>query len=257
MTAAQFEGLAGQIKPFCDYLYLHIKGEPLLHPQLADLLHSAARHVLKVNLTTNGLLLPERAGLLHRADCLRQTNLSLQSYTPATHGALEPWLDQLVQYARQEAAQGRYTAFRLWTLPQSRQPHPLSREMLTLLEAAFSLPPGRLLEQVNGPSATIAENIYLSFERQFDWPGLDAPDYGPHGSCYGGREMVGILADGTLVPCCLDGEGDCALGNVLETPLAQLLESARLTAMAEGFRQRRVVEPLCRRCGYRTRFGGD
>ena len=34
LTPEEFALLAGRLRPHTDYLYLHVMGEPLLHPQL-------------------------------------------------------------------------------------------------------------------------------------------------------------------------------------------------------------------------------
>jgi radical SAM protein with 4Fe4S-binding SPASM domain len=72
--------------------------------------------------------------------------------------------------------------------------------------------------------------------------------------CYGLRDQIGVLCDGTVVPCCLDHEGDLALGNLFRQDLSEILETSRAKAIYEGFSNRRAAEDLCRRCGYAQRF---
>ena len=61
-------------------------------------------------------------------------------------------------------------------------------------------------------------------------------------------KQIGILADGTLVPCCLDHNGDVALGNLLKQSLEEILASPRAQAMIEGFKHHQATEPLCETC---------
>ncbi|MEG1687132.1 MAG: radical SAM protein, partial [Angelakisella sp.] len=246
MTPAQFGSLLRQIKPHTRYLYLHIKGEPLMHPQLDELLALAAQEEMLVHLTTNGLLLPQRTELLVSAPALRQTNISLHSYTPETHGPLEPWVDSLCDYARRQAQNAHFTVFRFWTLGDDRQPTGWDAQTLALLDKQFPDAGGiSYFKRSNERSIALEKGIFISLDRQFDWPGLQMPNHGAVGSCHGGRSMAGILADGTVVPCCLDGDGVCALGNAFTTPLDDILASPRYTALCEGFQKRRIVEPLC------------
>lgn len=256
MSAAEFDRLAADVSRHCGYIYLHVKGEPLLHPQLGEVLESADKNRLKVNITTNGVLLPQRAELLLQSPAVRQVNLSLHGYAHDTHGEPEDWLDALCSFAVMAAEQGIFTVFRFWTLDAARRPGGDAARMLALLERRFGLAES-LAEQSDRRSITLAKSIFVSFEEQFEWPSPLNDNYGGRGCCYGSRTMLGILADGTVVPCCLDSEGVCSLGNALETPLDELLASERLLAMSRGFEQRRVVEPLCRRCGYRLRFGTE
>jgi radical SAM protein with 4Fe4S-binding SPASM domain len=64
------------------------------------------------------------------------------------------------------------------------------------------------------------------------------------------RNQIGVLVDGTVVPCCLDHNGELSLGNLFELPLDEILASPRARAIFEGFSRHEAVEPLCRRCGY-------
>ena len=73
--------------------------------------------------------------------------------------------------------------------------------------------------------------------------------------CYGLRDQLGILCDGTVVPCCLDHEGDLALGNLFHQNMEEILTTPRAVSIYEGFSRRKAAESLCRRCGYARRFG--
>ena len=95
--------------------------------------------------------------------------------------------------------------------------------------------------------------MYLERAGKFEWPDLSANESGAQ-FCYGLRDQLGILADGTVVPCCLDHEGDIPLGNLFTQPLDEILNSPRARALREGFSQRRPAEELCRRCGFAARF---
>ena len=53
MTVSEFSHIAKEVKPFCDYLYFHIKGEPLLHPHLSEFFDIAEEYNFLVNITTN------------------------------------------------------------------------------------------------------------------------------------------------------------------------------------------------------------
>ena len=87
----------------------------------------------------------------------------------------------------------------------------------------------------------------------FDWR---EPRLAPEDSqfCYGLRQQIAVLCDGTVVPCCLDSEGRLALGNLLSQEMDDILASPRARAIQKGFDARRPAEELCRRCGYAARF---
>ena len=90
--------------------------------------------------------------------------------------------------------------------------------------------------------------------QKFAWPDIERIDPTDSVFCYGLRDQFGVLVDGTVVPCCLDSDGNIPLGNVYQQPLAEILTSPRAQALHDGFSCRRPTEELCRRCGYAQRY---
>ena len=70
MTPAEFRALAQKLRGETGYLYLHVLGEPLLHPQLPELLAIAGELGFRVCLVTNGTLLSRQRDALLGADAL-------------------------------------------------------------------------------------------------------------------------------------------------------------------------------------------
>ena len=246
LSVEEFRLLAGKLRRQTDYLYFHLLGEPLLHPELGALLRIAGELGFACMITTNGTLLPERGELLLAAERLRKVSISLQSFEANPGGELEGYLSGCLAFARKAAEKGVFCELRLWNRGGLETLNPAIRERL---EACFPLP---WEKSRNGWK--LAERIWLDPGERFDWPDLDAPDRGERCFCYGLRNQIGVLCDGTVVPCCLDHEGDIPLGNLFTQELDEILASPRARAIYEGFSQRRAVEELCRRCGYRTRF---
>ncbi len=246
LSVEEFRLLAGKLRRQTDYLYFHLLGEPLLHPELGALLRIAGELGFACMITTNGTLLPERGELLLAAERLRKVSISLQSFEANPGGELEGYLSGCLAFARKAAEKGVFCELRLWNRGGLETLNPAIQERL---EACFPLP---WEKSRNGWK--LAERIWLDPGERFDWPDLDAPDRGERCFCYGLRNQIGVLCDGTVVPCCLDHEGDIPLGNLFTQELDEILASPRARAIYEGFSQRRAVEELCRRCGYRTRF---
>ena len=260
MTAKQFIHVLDQIRSWTDYIYLHVKGEPLLHPQLDQLLEAAANFGFYVNLTTNGTLLRKKGHLLLEHP-VRQVNISLHSFDANIHMpggmSFRDYIMSTIDFAMKFSPEHGITAFRLWNQRDDlSQPLPgePNDEILQMLAESFSFT-GSLdpvLYQTN--DARLAPDIYLSFDRKFDWPALDAPDYGSCGTCLGLKSHAAILCDGTVIPCCLDGDGIVKLGNIFTQSFQEILEGPRSQNLQKDFQTRQIREPLCRRCGYRTRF---
>ena len=59
MSAQEFGLVLSRLEGYVQYVYLHVMGEPLLHPELPALLAIAGELDFLVNITTNGTLLPQ------------------------------------------------------------------------------------------------------------------------------------------------------------------------------------------------------
>lgn len=252
LSPDQFRTLAEKIRPHTEYLYLHLMGEPLLHPQLEQLLAIAEKLQFKVMLTTNGTLLTQRCPLLCRCSAVQKISISLHSFEGnSPSGTLDDYLNQCISFAKQAAAAGKRCAFRLWNLDgdNTTGANSQNRHILDVLHAAF---PGEWKTDWKG--STLSPRIYLEWGEKFEWPDLNAQETGSTSFCYGLRDHIGVLCDGTVVPCCLDHEGDIPLGNLFAQPLDEILSSPRAQTIYNGFSNGMACEELCRKCGYSTRF---
>lgn len=257
----QFSHMLDEIKPYTDHIYLHVKGEPLMHPKLDVLMDISHAKGFRVNLTTNGTLIRKAGPKLLGKPALRQINFSLHSFDghPGSENR-EQYLSDIFAFVREIRNQPVYVSFRLWNLRQDNAMNAAlqrNRETLAMIEREFGLD-YRIEERLDpGGGIKIEERIYVNFDYEFDWPSLSAPEDDGVGFCHALRQHAAILTDGTVVPCCLDGNGIIRLGNVRQESFGQILAGERARRIVEGFSRRRAVEELCRKCGYRKRFGGN
>ncbi len=236
----KFEYILGQIKPFGSHIYLHIKGEPMLHPQLSNILRLCAENSIKVDITTNGTLLKQNKEILIN-NPVRQINISLHSFESDNP---QQYLQSVTDFAREITEKTpTVVVLRQWVASDENDYTKL------YLMKEFNL------DSINIQRSTkLKDNVFLSQAEQFDWPSLDMPHISNRGFCYGMRSQVGILVCGTVVPCCLDSEGVIALGNIYENSFADIINSPRARLMAENFSRRHATEELCRKCTYKERF---
>lgn len=250
MSPETFESIIKQVKPLTKEVFLHVMGEPLTHPDLKELLEICACHQIIANITTNGRLLQKVKQVLLHAKAVRTINISLHSFEGDDNG-MEQYLEQVlafVQEGLQEPDCHATFKLRVWNL----EANPF---ILRKIEQYFSLQEGELRQQVTAKEGIrLARRVFLSQAEQFQWPSLQAPVYEGDTFCLGMSKQFAILADGRVVPCCLDGEGIVTLGNVFEMPLQEILNGPRANAIRQGFQQGKAVEELCKRCQYRLRF---
>lgn len=245
MNEEEFALAATRLRPFCEYLYFHLMGEPLLHPLLGRFMDIAGELGFKVILTTNGTLLYERREGLLGAGSLHKISISLHAYEAnALPYPLEEYLQNSFDFAADSAAAGIITVLRLWNIGGKEE---LNGRILGMTEDRFGVLPEAASRE---KSYKLRERLYLEWGESFEWPDMSAPDMGGRIACYGLRNQVGVLCDGTVVPCCLDAEGQIALGNIYDAPLEEILCSDRAVCLKTSFENRRVTEPLCLRCGF-------
>lgn len=247
MTEEEFKMLLPKLRPWSDFLYFHLMGEPLCHPQLSTFLQIAGEQGFKVILTTNGSLLSKQQPTLLSAAALHKVNISLHAFEANDLDIpFETYLQNCFDFGK-TAEGSKLVVYRLWNQGGSDK---RNEEILTMLEQHFPKP---WIQERKG--IRIGNRVYLEYGDKFDWPDLSAADRGEQVFCYGLRDQIGVLCDGTVVPCCLDHEGDLALGNLFDSDLDTILETPRAKAILHGFQQKTAAEELCRKCGYARRFG--
>ena len=246
MTADEFRVIAEKLAGVTGYLYYHLMGEPLTHPQLPEMLAIASELGFKPQITTNGTLLQQRGQALIDAK-VHKVNLSVHSFEEGSDEDYVNYINACLDFADRASRAGIIVVLRLWNngFDEGR-----NISTLDLTRARF---PWDWTEE---PRATrIQDRLYLEHGDRFDWPDLGAEDGGDCVFCHGLRDHFGILSNGTVVPCCLDHNGDIPLGNLFEQPIGEILNGPRAKAIREGFSRRKAAEELCRKCGYARRFG--
>lgn len=260
MKIDTFGKILEQIKPYADYIYFHVKGEPLLHPEIDKFLDLSFEKGFMVNITTNGTLIDKAKDKIMLKPALRQINFSLHSFHGNDGGDNEEeYIDNILLFVREARSKTDViVSFRLWNLEQDNLVNlkaKRNRGVLEILEKEFDLP-YKIQEEITlARGIKMADKVYLNQDYTFVWPDLKEDEDNGIGFCYGLRNQVAILVDGTVVPCCLDGEGIINLGNINNIPFSEIIESERANKIFDGFSRRHAVEELCRKCGYRKKFG--
>ncbi|MFY3790920.1 radical SAM/SPASM domain-containing protein [Ureibacillus sp. MALMAid1270] len=254
-----FKRILDQLKPHTKYIYLHVKGEPLMHPRIDQLLDAAHEKGFKVNITTNGTLIKKNREKLLGKPALRQINFSLHSFDGHEGSEnREKYLGDILEFVREAKEQGILISYRLWNLQRGQSTdlaRRRNRETLDIIEKEYNLDYKIEEKVVPGGGVKVAHNVYLNQDHEFRWPSLLAPEDEGKGFCHALRSHAAILVDGTVVPCCLDGDGIIKLGNVNEQSFSEIVEGERANRIVDGFSNRVAVEELCRKCGFRQKFG--
>lgn len=237
MTSREFEEVIKKIDKYTDYIYLHVKGEPLIHPELDAILGISRKYNKKVCITTNGVLLKEKIDILKKYDNIYQVNISLHSENNKNN-----YLENIFEVIKEIDS---YISLRFWTL-DDRKIDNRTREILDKIKKRYGKE-----EITNGMK--LDNKVYLSLDEEFEWPSLDS-DYESDGYCLGGQMQIAILSDGTVSVCCLDSEGKSNLGNIFDDSLDNILNTEKYKRVVEEFRNNRCYLEICKHCSYKERF---
>jgi radical SAM protein with 4Fe4S-binding SPASM domain len=258
MPLPLFENVIRQVAPLTELVCFHLMGDPLVHPRLSEMIQICEKYEASVFFVTNGVLIkPEHQQIL-LSPVMYQVNFSLHSFFD-NHPDKDPssYLDKIFTWTT-HALENRpdlYINFRLWNLQDTRGRLTKNIEMLQRIEDYFKVTINTDdLNIKKNKSLKIKNKLYLHFDTEFIWPDLQLPVLGQKGTCYGLSSHIGIHADGTVVPCCLDKEASIPLGNIQNQSLLEILDSERAHNILKGFQQNKLIENLCQRCQYIERF---
>ncbi len=254
MDLTEFENLLQQVAPLTEIVCLHLMGEPLAHPKFLEILALCEKYKTQIDLTTNGILINKYKEQIANSTCVRQVNFSLQAFRDNfPEKDLMPYLMPIfkfVDYAN-EVKPSLYVNFRFWNQESSAADN---EEFFVETEKYFGIEINRNVEVGHIKSKNIWNRLYLHFDSRFEWPSMLLPEQGTQGRCNGVLNHIGIHADGSVVPCCLDKDAAINLGNAHKQSLNDIINSDRFKAMKNGFLNGVLVEELCQHCSFVNRF---
>lgn len=244
MTIEEFKNIISKIKSHTDYIYLHVKGEPLLHKDLKEFLKIAEENDLKVNLTTNGTLFSQRVDDLKNSKALKKVNFSLHSENNYPN-----YFENIFQSV-DKLPKDITVIYRLWTLSNSTLDKK-STEIVEKLKDYYNLSPQIVDKLYKEQNVKISSNIYVDKDNEFIWPTVTEEK--SNGYCHALKTHLGILVDGTVVPCCLDASGIINLGSIYTDTLENIMTTERYRKLKKSFQDHKPSEALCASCTYKNK----
>lgn len=242
MSLEEFETILKKIKDYTNYIYLHVKGEPLLHPKIIDFLNLAENYHLKVNLTTNGTLFPNLAKELGKCSALNKINFSLHSENNINNYCEK--IFENIKYLSPKTTK----IYRLWTL-KNNELDEKSTYIVEKIKNYYNLSTNTVEKIKIEKNIKISSTIYVDKDNEFVWPTIT--NNKSCGYCYALKTHIAILVDGTVVPCCLDSNGKIELGNIFTDDLKEIIASKKYQTLKKSFQDRKPSEKLCMSCTFK------
>ena len=235
MEINKFKYILNSLKGYTKYLYFHLMGEPLMHPEINKLIDLASDNY-KINITTNGYYINR----IENNNNIHQINISLHSFDEKNGKPLTEYLDEIFNAVDKLRVNNTIISYRLWTNNK------YEKDIISALENKYKI-------KING-NTKIANGIFLEYSTEFIWPDINNNYCHQNGTCMGLRTHIGILVDGTVVPCCLDYNGKLKLGNIFEEDIKTIINSPRAKKMKIGFLNNQKVEEMCQHCNFYDRI---
>ena len=249
MSVDNFEEIIKKIHKYTNLVCLHVKGEPLLHSKLEDILRILEKYNLKANITTNGTLIKENLEVIKNSKAVRQFNFSLHSSTQN-----EMFSNKYLQniFESVEELEDIIISYRLWNLKDIKE-NDINFEIIESIEDYYNIKDLKY-SLIKNEFLKLRENLFINQDKEFTWPDIDKGVIIEKGRCLALKEQIAILVDGTVVPCCLDNNGDIPLGNIFEESIEEILNKPKSIEIKNNFEKNIISCDLCKTCGFLKRL---
>lgn len=249
MSLDKFEEAISKIHNHTKLVALHVKGEPLLHNQFEQILKILEKYNIKANITTNGTLIKQKLEIIKNSKSIRQINFSIHSIMQ-NEKLDEKYLLDIFESAEQ--LENVIISYRLWNL-QNIQENSVNNNIIKIIENYYNI---QNLKQILAENEFIQlrKNMFINQDIEFTWPDINKKEIIEKGRCLALKDQIAILVDGTVVPCCLDNNGDIHLGNVFEESLEDILNKPKTANIKKNFENGIITCKLCKTCGFLKRL---
>ncbi|MDO5440658.1 MAG: radical SAM protein [Erysipelotrichaceae bacterium] len=230
-----------QIKEVTNYVYLHVLGEPLLHPYIEEILTYTDNINLNVQLVTNGTLLNKHLDILKHKS-IRKLSISLHSINNIDiDNSYFDSIDYLIKNNESKNIELRFY--------NNQNLDTKLTNYLNKLKDEYGLK--------NTPkenSYRLVDNVYIYYSNMFDWPNINDDNISNNGKCHGGIDQLAILHNLKVTLCCLDPKGHNEIGDLSKETLIDIINKDEYKKVCDNFRNNKLTFELCKKCKYRTRF---
>ena len=249
ISIENFEKIIKKIYRHTKMVYLHVKGEPLLHNDLESILRILEKYHLQANITTNGTLINKKLDIIRQSKAIRQINFSIHSITQ-NRLLKKEYLQDIFKSVEQ--LNNIIISYRLWNLKTIKE-NERNNNIIKTIEDYYNI---KNLKETLTKQASykIKENVFINQDIEFTWPNINGEKVIEKGRCLALKEQIAILVDGTVVPCCLDNNGDMPLGNILEEDLDDILNNPTSINIKKNFENSIITCELCKTCGFLKRL---
>ena len=236
ITKENYKLIINKIKDYTKEIYLHVLGEPLLHKDINYFIEYANQNNLLVNITTNGYLIEN----IKNNNKIHRINISLHSFNEKYNIQLNNYLENIFNIV-DKLRNNTFVSLRIWVGNNNTE------EIIKYINNRYNT---NIIKLENNTKTKITNNLIIDTFHEFIWPDLNNSYYNEIGKCMGLIDHIGILSDGTIIPCCLDSKGIINLGNIYNENIDTVLNKPIVKEMINGFKNGRKCQELCKHCSF-------
>lgn len=246
MSVNDFKHIINEIKDETKHIYLHVMGEPLLHPEFDDILESINNTNIEVNLTTNGIILDKQINIINNSKQIRKVAVSVQALEESNVTDYKEILKNILN-TLDNIRDDIILEYRFWNHNKTIK----AKDMTNIILEHYNTKkhyPTSLTDNKYHNKIKLKHNTYIMYGETFTWPINSNVEH--QGHCQALKNQLAILVDGSVVPCCLDNEGKMVLGNIFESSLEEIRNSKFYNDLLTNFRNNKRITQLCKQCSF-------
>lgn len=246
MSVNDFNNIINKIKDDTKHIYLHVMGEPLLHPEFEAILESINNTNIEVNLTTNGIFLDKKINIINNSKQIRKVAVSVQALEENNVTDYKEILKNILN-TLDNIRDDIILEYRFWNHNKTLKAQDMTNIILEHYNTKKHYPTS-LTENKYHNKIKLKHNTYIMYGETFTWPINSNEEHTGH--CQALKSQLAILVDGSVVPCCLDNEGKMVLGNIFESSLEEIRNSKFYNDLLTNFRNNKRITQLCKQCSF-------
>ncbi|MCE1225283.1 MAG: glycosyltransferase [Geobacteraceae bacterium] len=234
MTFEQFRIIADKIRPYCRYLYLHLWGEPMLNPDIIQIIRYASQFTA-CNISTNGMCLTPQLAEELILSGVRDILFSIDGMTQETYQQYRVGGDvnkalmnlKMLQYLNQKHGNRVVISPQFVVFRHNQHEMRAFRNFCALfgLEASFKAP------YIRGGHSNLCNSDFPEYVRK-SYPDKSSRAKAMSG-CPDPRDVMTILLDGSVVACCYDHNNSNCFGNIFQQDAMDIWNSGRFMAFRQ------------------------
>lgn len=269
-----FTQIIKQIKNKTKLLSLHVLGDPLCINNLREYLLVTQKYHLKLDIVSSGIYLEQKHFDMLCQDNIHQISFSLDSFFDTNNQKTIATL-----HARNKSITKTQYFDRIFALYEYLQAKSCKTYLNLRLFGNYDyryilecFP--EFIQQDSKRRIRLARNFFLRFHKKFAWippkysniaqpqalstnKALQSFSHTPMQEntitpyCLGSIRQLGILANGVVVPCCIDAQGIMQLGDLRTQKLQDILQSEVFLNFQKHQRLAINLTPMCQKCSFR------